>query len=482
MSPCCGRCGKPVASSRLGLCPHCLLAAPLPSVTLGDRLELHELIGEGGMGSVFRAYDKQLEREVAVKLLNPELGERAEFRQRFEREARALAMLNHPGIVTVFDAGVVEAQSFITMELLRGESLAAELPVGSARALSIGEQLCDALAYAHARGVVHRDIKPENVLLAEDGRVLLTDFGIARVSQPDSGWTITAANMASGTPHYMAPEALRGARPDPRMDIYALGVLLYQMLSGELPQGDFRRLEGGWDSVIRRALAPDPADRYADAKAFGRALRALRDESEEAGGLAAEDMSWMRAAAAVQTAASAVALWAVYTSIIPRVVGAAEIAPLTVFVYGDPLPDGRLVTIARFEPWPIIAAVISSAIGIACYALLRRHWRRAGLERRRPEQPVTAARVVLFMGAFNALGFIGRLLLQARGFRMAATFVPILGGISECVTVYLAWLTCLELWRNHRPLRRELGLWVGLSLSALPPLTEYVRYLATWRP
>src|SRR5262249_16788173 len=154
----------------------------------------------------------------AVKILNRELRDQAEFQQRFEREARALAMLNHPAIVTVFDAGTFEAQSFITMELASGKSLDQELPLPKARALEIGQQLCAALDYAHARGIVHRDIKPANVLLAEDGRVLLTDFGIARLREPDSGWTVTASNLAAGTPHYMAPEALRGERPDPRMD------------------------------------------------------------------------------------------------------------------------------------------------------------------------------------------------------------------------------------------------------------------------
>ena len=158
------------------------------------------------------------------------------------------------------------------MEYVDGLPLAAQLPLPAERAVAVAEQVCAALAYAHARGVVHRDIKPDNILIDADGRVKVADFGIARLSGDD--WAITAPQQTAGTPHYQAPEALAGAPPDPRMDLYALGVVLYQSISGQLPIGAFAPLSGRIDRVVRRALAADPARRYRDADEMRHALRA----------------------------------------------------------------------------------------------------------------------------------------------------------------------------------------------------------------
>jgi eukaryotic-like serine/threonine-protein kinase len=477
MSDACPSCGSLRTE---GLCPVCLITRALPSSPLGEELELGELIGSGGMGSVFRARDLRRSRDVAVKLLAAQSD--ADAQARLEREARTLALLDHPNIVRVFQISQSEGQPFIAMELLEGGSLADHLPLPAARVARLGIELCAALAYAHARGVVHRDLKPQNVLFAADGRAVLTDFGIARSFGDALGsWTLTAEGSVAGTPEYMAPEARKGAQPDPRMDMYSLGVVLYEALSGELPQGNFPPLPAGWDRAIRRALAPDPGQRYADAAAFARALSALAQAEMADAPLASDEQSFMRAVAGMQTTSTALWLWALYLSITPRVIAREDLQPLLMLVTRT-LPDGRMLSVARLEIWPMLVALLGGGFAVGCYALLRRHWRQEGLERELPDKPVPGSLLVLRLGIFNVLGFVARLWMQAHGFGYAIAFVPVLGGISEAVTVYAAWMTCLELWRRQRPLHRELRLWAGLFLSALPPVIELLRYLASFEP
>jgi serine/threonine protein kinase len=250
-------------------------------------LEVLERIGQGGMGRVYKARHLGLDRPVAVKLLPPEVSGGPDFRARFEREAKILAALDHPNIVRVQDAGVQDEQGYLVMELVEGASLRALIRDGldAGRALGIARQVCDALDYAHSRGVVHRDVKPENILVDREGRVKLVDFGLAR--------TVTAADLrltrplqVMGTPHYMAPEQYEGlGRADHRADLYALGVVLYEMLTGELPVGRFPppsrkgRAGPGLDAVVLRALEKEPARRYASAAEFRRALEAGRPRS-----------------------------------------------------------------------------------------------------------------------------------------------------------------------------------------------------------
>ena len=473
----CASCGSQLSGH---VCAYCLIARALPPSTLGPELELGELIGSGGMGNVFRARDRRLSRDVAVKLISAQGAEDAQAR--LEREARTLALLDHPNIVRIFQVSHSEGQPFIAMELLEGGSLAEQLPLPAERVASVGVELCAALTYAHARGVVHRDLKPHNVLFTREGRTVLTDFGIARVfgaALSREGWTLTAEGSISGTPDYISPEARKGAQPDPRMDIYSLGVVLYEALTGELPQGNFPRLAPGWDRVIRRALSPDPRERYADAAAFSRALSALVPAHESGAELSSDEVSFMRAVAGMQTVATALWLWALYLSITPRIITDDQLQPLVMLV-NRRLPDGKLLSVARLEILPTLFAGLAAGIAVGCYALLRRHWRHEGLERELPDEPVPNSRTVLYLGIFNVLGFGARLLMQAYGFGYAIAFVPILGGISEAITVYVAWMTCLELWRRRRPLHRELRLWLGLFLSSLPPLIEMVRYLASF--
>ncbi len=208
--------------------------------TLAGRFRVERLLGRGGMSAVWLARDLVLERHVAVKILHAKRLESAEAVERFEREARTLAALAHPGIVTVIDRGEHDGRPFIVFEYVRGHDLrtkiAAQGRLDQAVALAVCAQVADALAYAHAHGVIHRDVKPHNVLLTDDGVAKLTDFGIARILAEPS---LTRVGRVLGTGEYLAPEQAAGEELDERADVYALGVMLFQCLTGETPyRGD----------------------------------------------------------------------------------------------------------------------------------------------------------------------------------------------------------------------------------------------------
>ena len=209
---------------------------------LSANYELDREIGRGGMGIVYKAKDKRLKRPVAVKLLPPELAFRGEIRSRFLKEAETAAQLSHPNIVPIYSVDERDGLVFFVMAFVDGENLGARLHaqgrLDATETRRILKEVAEALAYAHERGVVHRDIKPDNILLCsdDDGRVMVTDFGIARAVTEGADSRLTATGMAIGTPAYMSPEQSMGEREiDGRSDLYALGVVGYQMLSGELP-------------------------------------------------------------------------------------------------------------------------------------------------------------------------------------------------------------------------------------------------------
>src|SRR5439155_14995599 len=245
-------------------------------------------IGSGGMGAVYKERQKELDRIVALKILPPGIGRDSAFADRFTREARALARLNHSNVVTLYEFGRANGLFFFLMEFVDGVNLRQLLKAGrlSAReALVIVPQICDALQYAHDQGIVHRDNKPENILLDRKGRVKVADFGLARLmgleaevsasggaqAIPASA-TLTEAGKIMGTPRYMAPEQTENpTEVDHRADIYSLGVVLYQMLTGELPSKRIEppskkvHLDVRLDEVVLRALEREPERRYQQA-------------------------------------------------------------------------------------------------------------------------------------------------------------------------------------------------------------------------
>ena len=204
---------------------------------VAERYELEELVGHGGMSSVYRAHDSLLERYVALKVLHEQYNEDEDFVERFKREARSVAQLQHPNIVTVIDRGEQDGRQYIVFEYIEGENLK-ELVVRKGRlgvreALEIAIEVARALGFAHEHGLVHRDVKPQNVLLNGDGRAKVTDFGIARSLDVEQG--VTQTGTVLGTSNYIAPEQASGKHVDQHSDVYSLGVVLYEMLTGQLP-------------------------------------------------------------------------------------------------------------------------------------------------------------------------------------------------------------------------------------------------------
>jgi hypothetical protein len=260
---------------------------------LDGRYELHDVLGEGAFGRVYRGFDRRLARAIAVKVIKPWWAEDDAWVERFEREARLLARVSDPGVVQIFDIGHAQEGPYYVAELVEGESLAERLragPLPPEQARSVAAQLCRALASAHAQGVVHCDVKPANVLLGLDGCVKVGDFGVARLAAATSqGSSATIA----GTPRYMSPEQARGRPTTAATDVYSAGVVLYEMLAGEPPFAQGSPVELGLRhlqdrppplpdtvpaqlrEVVDVALAKAPSERYRDGAAMAAALDAL---------------------------------------------------------------------------------------------------------------------------------------------------------------------------------------------------------------
>jgi len=250
--------------------------------------EVREILGKGGMGEVWRGFQRSLGREVAIKLLPPKLAKDPEFVGRFDKEATALASLSHPNIIQIIDRGIAQAHYYFVMEYVAGRSLREVMNAGRLNpqeALKIIAQVCRAIDYAHEKQVIHRDLKPENILVDARGNVKVADFGLAGIQRADARSHLTGTAVAMGTMNYMAPEQRRDARNvDGRADLYSLGVVLYELLTGEVPIGRFKlpsqRVEGldpRVDPIVAKALEPDPTARYARASAIGSDLEGLID-------------------------------------------------------------------------------------------------------------------------------------------------------------------------------------------------------------
>ena len=308
-APPCPRCFAPLVPSESpgGLCPKCMIAVamgedgmirsaygtPVPAPPSIDELgphfpglEIIALVGRGGSGAVYRTIQRDLGRVIALKVLLLDPAHDPAFGERFAREARAMALLNHPNIASVHDAGKAGPYWFLTMEFVDGANLRQVLRQGrmsAADALDFTRQICAALEYAHGMGVVHRDIKPENVLVDETGSVKLVDFGLAKLvgGAPDAV-SLTGASQAMGTWRYMAPEQLNRPREvDHRADIFSLGVVLYELLTGEVPQGRYAplssraKVDRRLDDVVDRTLEQDPDRRYQEARGVGEDLDSI---------------------------------------------------------------------------------------------------------------------------------------------------------------------------------------------------------------
>lgn len=307
----CPKCGAELsANAPRGLCPQCLMKAgmrgdskdiggdssdihgiltnptppggfvPPEAEQLDEKfpqLEIIKLLGVGGMGAVYKARQKPLDRLVALKILPPEVGQSEAFAERFTREARSLAKLHHPQIVTVFEFGQTEdGLYYFIMEYVDGTDLRQVIRAGqltSDQALAVVPQVCEALHYAHKKGIVHRDIKPENILLDKEGNIKIADFGLARLlNRETAAYTLTQADQRMGTPHYMAPEQIEHpSKVDHRADIYSLGVVFYEMLTGELPIGRFAppsekvQVDLRLDEIVLHTLEKEPEQRYQQA-------------------------------------------------------------------------------------------------------------------------------------------------------------------------------------------------------------------------
>lgn len=312
----CPKCGRTLtADAPQGLCAACLLSAALhgndgppeinpflspttPGVKpfaptaiedlrpLFPGLELISLLGYGGMGAVYKAKQTKLDRIVALKVIRSDVANDPTFAERFNREARTMARLSHPGLVAIHDFGEVQRSQedsaseyrlrvpvyYFVMEYVDGTNLRHAMNgsgLSTDQSMMIVSQLCDALQYAHDGGVVHRDIKPENILLDQRGRVKIADFGLAKLVASDEDFALTGTHQVMGTPRYMAPEQMEGSRAvDHRADIYSVGVVFYEMLTGQVPAGHFDppshtvNVDPRVDSLVLRAMARDPERRF----------------------------------------------------------------------------------------------------------------------------------------------------------------------------------------------------------------------------
>jgi serine/threonine-protein kinase len=274
--------------------------------TIAERYEIEELVGHGGMSSVYKARDSLLERHVALKILHEQYSADEDFVERFKREARSVAQLQHPNIVTVIDRGEEDGRQFIVFEYIDGENLKEHVVrkgrLDAREALEIALEVAHGLAFAHDQGLVHRDVKPQNILLNGDGRAKVTDFGIARSVDVDG---MTQTGTVLGTSNYIAPEQASGQRVDAHSDVYALGVVLYELLAGELPfPGESfvavamkhmhepapNLLDVRGDVPLRvaaavdRALEKDPEQRFPTMDAFAAELEACLAELDQPDG------------------------------------------------------------------------------------------------------------------------------------------------------------------------------------------------------
>ena len=359
----------------------------LPAGTFLGPYEIVEPLGSGGMGEVYRARDSRLNRDVAIKVLAPHMADDSIALLRFEREGQALAALSHPGIVGVFDVGRHEQSAYVVMEFLEGQTLRSRLgsgPIGIRKSLDYAVQMAYALAAAHERGIVHRDLKPENVFIGADGRLKILDFGIvslASASAAVSAETIvpqpraTAPHMTVGTVGYMAPEQARGQTVDARADIFALGAVLYEMLSGRrafdgdttvdvlanVLHGEPRdlnpqlRVPSALDRIVRRCLEKRPEERFQSARDLAFALEGVASGSGTSGAVVDAPQRrvawWAPAAAALLALAIGVGVGRLWRSADTAAAPSPGAARFVFDAMRGPVPEVTISPNGRYLAW-----------------------------------------------------------------------------------------------------------------------------------
>jgi serine/threonine-protein kinase len=370
-----------------------------PGTLIDERYRVISRVGSGGMAEVYCAEDIQLGRRVAVKLLHERFAQDEEFVERFRREASSAASLSHANIVSVYDRGEWAGTYYIAMEYLDGRSLDSivreEAPLSPVRAIEITEQVLRAARFAHRRGVVHRDLKPHNVIIDDEGRVKVTDFGIARAGASE----ITQTGSIMGTARYLSPEQAQGQAVSPRSDLYAIGIMLYELLTGTVPfEGDsvvaiaLRHLSepprapstfvptisASLDAIVMRALEKSPEHRFADADEF---LTALEGERERLRHSEGSHTAALAPIAPIVTPTTMYQHPATYTTqAIGPVTGAYGTAP----AYWDPnttgiIPPGAIVLPPGSRrspvwPWALLGALVAAAaVAALVYALVEKH-------------------------------------------------------------------------------------------------------------
>jgi Tol biopolymer transport system component len=376
-------------------------------LSAGSRIGPYEVlasIGAGGMGEVYRARDPRLVRDVALKVLPADAAADPERLGRFQREARAVASLNHPHILSVYDIGADKGVDYVVFELLEGETLRHRLasgPLPASKVVDYGVQVCRGLAAAHDRGIVHRDLKPENLFLTAGGQVKILDFGLAKLSEPDGRGegleraetrsAVTEAGRVMGTAGYMSPEQAQGLRADARSDMFALGAILYEMLSGrrafggntpadtlaavlrsDPPQIEAKGVPPGLERVVRHCLEKDPGERFQSAHDLGLALETLSGPGAATAGSKQRRRAGLRSIVAGLAAASvvlaAVAAWRLWSRQPARPTGPERIVPFTAdggFKFAPRLsPDGERVAYSWAGPksdnWDIYVKAIGT--------------------------------------------------------------------------------------------------------------------------
>jgi len=328
------------------------------------QMEVIELVARGGMGAVYKGVQKSLNRHVAIKVLPPDMARDPSFAERFKEEALSMAKLSHPGIVSVYDAGKTkDGLLYFMMEYVEGTDVAhliqQEHRIEPKQALEITVAVCEALAYAHESGVIHRDIKPSNIMLDRHQRVKITDFGLAKQTEETRDERRTRSRVAIGTPDFVAPEALTaGIVPDHRVDLYSVGVTLYQMLTGQIPRGSFAlpsavvpSVDSRVDAIVDRAMKSDRDLRYATAVQLRTEVLAVLDASASIRSTTTPPskpwLAWATAAAAVIVALAVIPWQAKNTATPPT-------PPKSPLVSGDapPLPPAELNVLLSALPLP----------------------------------------------------------------------------------------------------------------------------------